>query len=173
MWDAIWMRSVEWLAAAAPEPRACKEQWEVDPGTALLEAGRRWNVLSVPEHLGLLALEVLWGDQTRPPGATLLHRKARRIGFFLPCDADDEWFGTGLRYAQRGCWVAVPPPYRESGHLTWIIPPSGENNLYAPEALEAALRAATTAQALWTVALVGQQRPSLPMPTDPTPELLP
>ncbi|MFF9869683.1 hypothetical protein ACF1G0_30535 [Streptomyces sp. NPDC013953] len=146
------MRSVEWLAAAAADPVACRKQWRGDPGTALLEAGRYWNVLSTPEDRGWLALEALWCDRTTPPGPTLLDRKARRIGFFLPPD-DDEWFGSGLRYARSRSWVAVPPPYREAGHLEWIIPPDGKGTLHSSDDLEAALRAAATTQVLWAAAL--------------------
>ncbi|MFI6037867.1 hypothetical protein ACIBBD_27555 [Streptomyces sp. NPDC051315] len=148
MWNAAWMRSVEWLAAASPDPRACKRQWEHGTGTALLEAGRYWNVLSVPEGLGLLALNVLWQDPLRAPGPVLRHGKARRIGFFLPPGPDDQWIGAGVRHVGKGCWIPVPPPYRDTGHLEWIIPPDGTGALHTPHLLEAALQSATSTLAV-------------------------
>lgn len=147
MWNSAWMRSVEWLAAASSDPRACKRQWDSGTGTALLEAGRYWNVLSVPDSLGLLALNVLWEDPLHTPGPVLRHRRARRVGFFLPPGRADQWIGTGVRHVGKGCWVAVPPPYRDTGHLEWVIPPNGAGTLHSPDLLEKALQAATLAGA--------------------------
>ncbi|USQ85479.1 hypothetical protein NFX46_17850 [Streptomyces phaeoluteigriseus] len=144
MWNTAWMRSVEWLAAAAIDPRDCKRQWDHGTGTALLEAGRYWNVLSVPEELGLHALNVLWYDPLRTPGPVLRHSKARRVGFFLPPGPDQQWIGAGIRHVGKGSWIPVPPPYRDTGHLEWIIPPDGRGTLHSPDRLEAALHTATS-----------------------------
>ncbi len=62
MHDMRWKQAVEWLAAAALDPQECKRQWDHGEGTALLAAGRYWDVLSVPDRLGLLALDLLWSD---------------------------------------------------------------------------------------------------------------
>src|SRR5690606_39547788 len=85
-WDMqshMWKQAVEWLAAAATDPQACKRAWDHGNGTALLAAGRYWDVLSVPDRLGLLALDVLWHDPLKTPGPTLVDVTARRVGFFL------------------------------------------------------------------------------------------
>ncbi|WP_328733896.1 bifunctional DNA primase/polymerase [Streptomyces bobili] len=148
MWNTAWMRSVEWLAAAATDPRECKRQWDHGTGTALLEAGRYWNVLSVPDELGLLAVDVLWHDLLRIPGPVLRHSKARRVGFFLPPGPGQQWIGAGIRHLGKGSWIPVPPPYRDTGHLEWIIPPDGNGTLHSPDRLEAALQQATTTLAL-------------------------
>ncbi|MHA5052538.1 hypothetical protein [Streptomyces sp. SD15] len=140
--NAMWMRGVEWLAAAASDPRTCKREWDQGPGTVLMEAGRFWDVLSVPEHLGLLALDILWHDPLHAPGPTLMDTSARRVGFFLPPDPGSHWIGSGLRCAGKGSWVAVPPPYRAARFLEWIIPPDGTGALHPAPTLELALQQA-------------------------------
>ncbi len=143
MHDTRWKQAVEWLAAAATNPQECKRQWDHGQGTALLAAGRYWDVLSVPDRLGLLALDLLWSDPLELPGPTLVDVTARRVGFFLPPDPDSEWVGFGVRHVGRGSWIAVPPPYRPSGRLEWLVPPDGTGTLHAAEPLERALRRAT------------------------------
>lgn len=102
MSDAMWMRGVEWLAAAATDPRLCKREWDQGEGIALLEAGRYWDVLSVPDRLGLLTLDLLWQAARPSPGPTLVDTAAHRVGFFLPPDPGSRWIGAGLRRASRG-----------------------------------------------------------------------
>ncbi|GAA2271026.1 hypothetical protein GCM10010415_41980 [Streptomyces atrovirens] len=143
MHSAMWKQAVEWLAAAATDPQECKREWDHGKGTALLAAGRYWDVLSVPDRLGLLALDILWRDPLKVPGPTLVDVTARRVGFFLPPDPASEWVGFGVRHVGRGSWVAVPPPYRPAGRLEWLVPPDGAGTLHAPGPLELALRGAT------------------------------
>jgi hypothetical protein len=142
MSNAMWTYGVEWLAAAAPDPRACAHAWRQGQGIALLEAGRLWDVVSVPERLGLLTLDLLWRPSLPVPGPTLVDTAARRVGFFLPPAPCSRWAGAGLRHAGRGSWVAVPPPYRPARFLEWLIPPKGTGALHAPDTLELALRQA-------------------------------
>ncbi|MFJ9352110.1 hypothetical protein [Streptomyces sp. NPDC101237] len=142
MTNAMWMQGVEWLAAAAPDPRTCKWEWDHGEGVALLEAGRYWDVLSVPDRLGLLTLDLLWRPSLPVPGPTLADSSAGRVGFFLPPDPSGGWIGSGLRYATRGSWVAVPPPYRPARYLEWLVPPDGAGALHVPATLELALREA-------------------------------
>ncbi|MDO0917037.1 hypothetical protein QQM39_41435 [Streptomyces sp. DT2A-34] len=135
--------AVEWLAAAAADPRACKQQWDDGADAVLLEAGRLWDVLTVPEHLGLSALDLLRRARLRGSGPVLVNCGARRVGFFLPPDRATEWVGPGVRHVGRGSWVAVPPPYRSSGwRLEWLLPPDGTGALYDPAVVELALREA-------------------------------
>ncbi|WP_373921832.1 hypothetical protein [Streptomyces sp. T12] len=135
--------AVEWLAEAATDPRACKQQWDDGADAVLLEAGRLWDVLTVPEHLGLSALGLLKRAQLRASGPVLVNCGARRVGFFLPPDPATEWVGPGVRHVGRGSWVAVPPPYRSSGwRLEWLLPPDGTGALYDPAVVELALREA-------------------------------
>ncbi|MFJ9663160.1 hypothetical protein ACIRPP_00910 [Streptomyces sp. NPDC101219] len=143
MQSHMWKQAVEWLAAAATDPQACKRAWDHGNGTALLAAGRYWDVLSVPDRLGLLALDVLWRDPLKTPGPTLVDVTARRVGFFLPPDPVSEWVGFGVRHVGPGSWVAVPPPYRAAGRLEWLVPPDGSGTLHSPGPLELALRKAT------------------------------
>ncbi|MEU9056634.1 hypothetical protein AB0D37_40660 [Streptomyces sp. NPDC048384] len=136
-------RAVDWLAAAAADPRACKQQWDDGADAVLLEAGRLWDVLSVPEHLGLSALDLLRRAQPRASGPVLVNCGARRVGFFLPPDPAAEWVGPGVRHVGRGSWVAVPPPYLRAGwRLEWLLPPDGTGALYDPAVVAPALREA-------------------------------
>ncbi|MDJ0346459.1 hypothetical protein QMK19_33420 [Streptomyces sp. H10-C2] len=136
-------QALEWLAAAATDPRACKREWEHgESGTVLLPAGRFWDVLSVPEELGLLAVDALLRVSRQEPGPTLADFGAHRVGFFLPPDPTTHWVGSGTRYAGKGTWIAVPAPHRAAGRLRWLVPPDGTGTLYSPAAVELALRQA-------------------------------
>ncbi|MFI1168200.1 hypothetical protein ACH4UM_32560 [Streptomyces sp. NPDC020801] len=148
MTSAMWAHGVEWLAAAAPDPRACKRAWDQGSGIALLEAGRFWNMLSVPDRLGLLTLDMLWQPTLPVPGPTLVDTAAGRVGFFLPPDPEERWIGAGVRHAGKGSWVAVPPPYRPAPFMEWLVPPDGSGSLHRPATLEQALRQANGALAV-------------------------
>lgn len=154
-------QAVEWLAAAAADPRSCQQQWDQGADAVLLEAGRIWDVLSVPEHLGLTALNLLRRAHPRASGPVLVNSGARRVGFFLPPGPVIEWTGPGVRHVGRGSWVAVPPPYQSAGwRLEWLLPPDGTGVLYDPAVVERALREAGGARgALPRVSRPGAARP--------------
>lgn len=134
-------QAVEWLAAAASDPRICKRQWHDEGGVAVLACGRFWDVLSVPEDLGVPALDALLCIP-QPPGPALADAAARRVAFFLPPDPQGRWIGSGIRYAGRGAWIAVPAPHRVAGRLRWLVPPDGTGALFVPAAVELALQLA-------------------------------
>jgi hypothetical protein len=150
-------QATEWLAAAATDPRDCKRQWHEESGVAVLACGRFWDVLSVPEELGALALNALLRIP-QAPGPVLADVVARRVGFFLPPDPAGRWVGTDVRYLGHGAWVAVPPPHRASGRLRWLVPPDGVGTLFVPTAVEAALQ-----QALGTLAARAAPRRRCPV----------
>ncbi|MER5177472.1 hypothetical protein ABT009_03685 [Streptomyces sp. NPDC002896] len=136
-------RAVEWLAAAAPDPRKCKRDWEHgESGTTLLAAGRLWDVLIVPEDLGLFTLDVLLRLPLFDPGPVLADFDSHRIGFFLPPDTSSLWTGAGVRYARKGTWIVAPAPMRTTGAIRWLEPPDGSGLLNSPDILELALRRA-------------------------------
>lgn len=145
-------RAEEWLSAAATDPRACKRQWAGETGTAMLACGRFWDVLTVPEDLGVLALDALLCIP-QVPGPALADTGTRRVGFFLPPDPHGRWIGPDIRYAGRGSWIAVPAPHRAAGRLRWLVPPDGTGALFVPAAVELALQ-----QALGTLAAMADAR---------------
>lgn len=147
MMNAMWMRDAEWPTAAS-DPRACGRRWDDGDGTVLLEAGRDWDVVSVPRQLGLLILDILWYDPLHTPGPTLVDSAARRVGFFVPPDPSARWAGPGIRHATKGSWVAVPSPYQRGHRVEWIVPPDGSGTLHSPLLLEPALRQARTTLAV-------------------------
>ncbi|KUO19736.1 hypothetical protein AQJ91_18120 [Streptomyces dysideae] len=135
-------QAMEWLAAASTDPRACKREWHGETGTALLSCGRFWDVLSVPEELGVLALDSLLSIP-QAPGPVLADAVAHRVAFFLPPDPDGRWIGADIRYLTTGSWITVPAPHRAAGRLRWLVPPDGSGTLFVPAAVELALQQAT------------------------------
>jgi hypothetical protein len=135
--------AVRWLAAAAADPGACVWEWErSESGTALLPAGRLWDVLIVPRDLGLAALDVMLRMSGHRPGPTLADLHAHRVGFFIPPAAGRHWIGTRMRCAGTGSWIAVPKPLWCSGSIRWLVPPDGSGTLHSLEVLELALHEA-------------------------------
>ncbi|MFD0270967.1 hypothetical protein ACFVGY_31035 [Streptomyces sp. NPDC127106] len=133
---------VDWLVAAAPDPDACRWDWERSPrGTALLPAGRRWDVLILPGRLGRGTLAVLRRLHERP-GPVLAGPGGTRLGFFVPPGTTSHWLGTGVRGAGRGTWIVVPYPGRAAPGLRWLVAPDGRGTLNDPAVLELAMHEA-------------------------------
>ncbi|MEU6404365.1 hypothetical protein [Streptomyces sp. NPDC046985] len=140
--------AVEWLASVAPDPRACRREWERDPhAPALLPAGKAWDVLILPGDLGYPTLDVLTRvlDQVGP---VLADFGDARLGFLVPPGTAARWLGTGVRSAGPGVWIVVPCPGRTAGTVRWLIPPDGSGTLTDPALLEMAMHeaAARTAE---------------------------
>lgn len=137
--------AVDWLVSVAPDPGACRWEWERNPlGTALLPAGRRWDVLILPGELGRAALDVLHLLPGRP-GPVLADVGDERLGFFVPAGTASRWVGTGVRGAGRGSWIVVPYPGRATGGVRWLVLPDGEGTLTDPAVLEVAMHEAVAA----------------------------
>ncbi|MEU0988042.1 hypothetical protein [Streptomyces sp. NPDC005953] len=135
--------AVEWLASVAPNPDACRWEWERNPlGIALLPAGHRWDVLILPAELGYPTLDVLQRLVSRP-GPVLADFGDARMGFFVPAGTAGRWLGTGIRSAGQGTWIVVPYPGRaSSGGTRWLIAPDGSGHLNDPLLLELAMHEA-------------------------------
>ncbi|MFD3699550.1 hypothetical protein ACFWUZ_26005 [Streptomyces sp. NPDC058646] len=134
--------AVEWLVTAAPDPEACRWEWERNPhGVALLPAGRRWDVLILPGGLGQATLDVLYLLLDRP-GPVLADFGDSRLGFFVPAGTASGWIGTGVRGAGRGSWIVVPYPGRATGGVRWVVLPDAWGTLTDPAVLELALHEA-------------------------------
>nr|WP_282796802.1 hypothetical protein [Streptomyces sp. CC224B] len=134
--------AVEWLVSAAPDPGACRWEWERSPsGVTLLPAGRLWDVLILPGELGRPTLDVLTRVVDRP-GPVLADFGDGRVGFFVPPGTVARWVGTGVRGAGRGTWIVVPHPARATGTVRWLIPPDGSGTLTDPALLELAMHEA-------------------------------
>jgi hypothetical protein len=138
-----WTNAMDWLAAAAPDPRSCKSDWQRGTtGVHLLAAGRYWDVLIVPACLGLRTADILVGSPRGKAGPVLLDSRRRCVGFFLPPGPDTVWAGEDIRYLSTGAWIASPAPHCRWGDLRWIWPPDGTGALNTPAVLEAALHQA-------------------------------
>ncbi|WP_328536384.1 hypothetical protein [Streptomyces sp. NBC_00344] len=141
--------AVEWLLSVAPDPEACRAEWERNPrGIALLPAGERWDVLIIPAELGYPTLDVLTRLIDRP-GPVLTDFGDARMGFFVPPGTVERWLGTGVRGAGSGTWIVVPCPGsgRTTGGTRWLIPPDGSGTLNDPALLELALHEAAALMA--------------------------
>ncbi|WP_406185144.1 hypothetical protein [Streptomyces sp. NBC_01006] len=142
--------AVEWLVSVAPDPDACRWEWERNPhGVALLPAGRQWDVLILPGGLGQAALDVLTLLLDRPGpvladfGATRRSRTStHRMGFFVPPGTASRWLGTGVRGAGHGTWIVVPYPGRATDGVRWLVVPDGRGTLTDPVLLELAMHEA-------------------------------
>lgn len=137
--------AVEWLASVAPDPEACRAEWQRNPlGVALLPAGRLWDVLILKGMLGYPVLDAVTGFVERP-GPVLADFGDARIGFFVPPGTAARWAGTGIRCAGRGTWIVVPCPGRATGATggaRWLIEPDGSGTLTDPAVLELAMQEA-------------------------------
>ncbi|AEW96835.1 MULTISPECIES: bifunctional DNA primase/polymerase [Streptomycetaceae] len=135
-------KAADWLASAAPDPRACRWAWERDPnGVALLPAGRRWDVAITDGTLGRTALAVLVRLAGRP-GPVLATAGETRLGWLVPPGTGRYWVATGVRTAGSGSWIAVPHPGRRPRGIRWLVPPDGSGRLTDPALLESALHEA-------------------------------
>jgi hypothetical protein len=135
--------AVEWLASVAPDPEACRWEWERSPlGVALLPAGKAWDVLILPGELGYPTLDVLTRILDRL-GPVLVDFGDARMGFFVPPGTAARWLGTGIRTAGSGTWIVVPYPGRVTGGgVRWLVPPDGSGILVDPALLELAMHEA-------------------------------
>ncbi|MFD4629886.1 hypothetical protein ACFVYR_10575 [Streptomyces sp. NPDC058284] len=134
--------AVAWLASVAPDPDACRREWERNPfGITLLPAGQRWDVLILPEGLGYPTLDVLTRCVDHP-GPVLAGFGDERMGFFVPPGTVSHWLGTGVRGAGSGTWIVVPYPGRATGGIRWLVPPDGSGTLTDPVLLELAMHEA-------------------------------
>ncbi|MFF7638128.1 hypothetical protein ACFZB9_33995 [Kitasatospora sp. NPDC008050] len=142
--------AVAWLAAAAPDPEACRREWEQSAaGLTLLPAGRRWDVLSAPGMLGRPAARLLGGaplaggrGRAARSGPVLFDPGDDSVAFLVPVGTAARWVGTGLRGAGEGSWVVVPHPARRGPGPRWLVAPDGSGRLTDPMALELALHEA-------------------------------
>ncbi|MFD4864701.1 hypothetical protein [Streptomyces sp. NPDC058412] len=148
--------AVEWLVSVAPDPDACRWEWERNPlGVALLPAGRLWDVLVLPGDLGQVTLDVLRLITDRP-GPVLADFGDSRMGFFVPAGTASRWIGTGVRGAGRGSWIVVPYPGRATGGVRWAVLPDGEGTLTDPAVLELAMHEAVATVAVSVAAAAGE-----------------
>lgn len=140
--------AAEWLASIAPDPEACRWEWERNPlGVTLLPAGKAWDVLILPGELGYATLDVLTRCLDRP-GPVLADFGDDRMGFFVPPGTASRWLGTGVRSAGRGTWIVVPYPGQQTGGVRWLVPPDGSGTLTDPALLELAMHEAAAGLAL-------------------------
>ncbi|WP_314219091.1 bifunctional DNA primase/polymerase [Streptomyces zaehneri] len=134
--------AVEWLASVAPDPEACRREWERNPlGVALLPAGKAWDVLILPGELGCPTLDVLTRILHRP-GPVLVDLGDNRMGFFVAPGTAACWLGTGIRTAGAGTRIVVPYPGRSARGVRWLVPPDGSGTLTDTALLELAMHEA-------------------------------
>ncbi|GGL97620.1 hypothetical protein GCM10010129_46730 [Streptomyces fumigatiscleroticus] len=140
--------AVAWLASVAPDPEACRWEWERNPrGVVLLPAGKAWDVLILPSALGYPTLDVLTRVLDRT-GPVLADFGDARMGFLVPPGTAARWLGTGIRTAGAGTWIVVPYPGRAAtGGIRWLVPPDGSGTLTDPALLELAMHEAVAGPA--------------------------
>ncbi|MEU3446364.1 hypothetical protein AB0H29_03900 [Streptomyces thermolilacinus] len=127
-------------------------------GRAALFTGIAWNVIQVPEEIGLAARETVSGPAWRD--------SYRRAVFFLaPLAAD--WRSPGTAYLSSGTMVCVPapdvcaPPSTARAGLYWLTPPDGTGQLAGHEALLAVARTARPKDLVLWCEICGWPGPSV------------
>jgi len=136
--------AMQWLASAAPDPRACRQQWEDNPfTTVLLPAGLRWDVLLVPGRLGYAVFDLL-ERRSGAPGPVLADIAGARIGVFVPPGSTERWPRDVSWTAGLDTWIWVPCPGRAAREAHWLVPPDGNGTLNDPDVVEEVLLEATT-----------------------------
>ena len=131
----------------APDPEACRWEWERNPlGVALLPAGRRWDVLILPGSSAIPPSTC--SPAPRPARARCSPTSATPAwASSCPPGTASRWLGTGVRGAGAGTWIVVPYPGRATGGVRWLIPPDGAGTLTDPALLELAMHEAAAAVA--------------------------
>lgn len=130
-------RGVSWLVAASDHPEQIRVEWRRYPrAPMLLPTGRRFDVLTVEERVGVEAVDVLRRSGTHP-GPVLGDWRVRKVGFLVAVGADPvirrllersrDGSAVPCRYVGLGGYVVVPGPEPvDKGWLEWIEPPNGE-----------------------------------------------
>ncbi|MFD9204288.1 hypothetical protein ACFWDP_39255, partial [Streptomyces anthocyanicus] len=104
-------------------------------GITMLPAGRLWDVVIIPEVLGLPVAGVLEDLPLLRPGPVLWDAQRHQVGFFVPPGTTAHCLCTGGRCAGEGAWVTAPAPHHRWGPLRWLVAPDGAGTLNRPEVL--------------------------------------
>lgn len=132
-------------------PPAIGPIWMPAPNTiAAVSAGKWWDAVSVPQLVGLDALEILDHESGRAPGPVLWDPSALspRLYFLVALGTADEWDLPGTAAFGRATYVVMPGATTiEPPGVHWLVPPDPDDPeaLVDPQALrEALLRAGAT-----------------------------
>ncbi|WP_235882588.1 hypothetical protein [Streptomyces apricus] len=118
------------------DPPACRREWLLGlSGIVLLPAGRMWDVVIVPEPLGLRVAGVLEELPLLRPGPVLWDAQRCQVGFFVSPGTSARCRCTGVRCVGDGAWITAPAPQRRWGPLRWLISPDGSGTLNRSEVL--------------------------------------
>lgn len=122
-------------------------EWEsTPPHRAVLPCGLRWDVVRMPESLGLAVLARLGGTDPDQVGPVLRDLPGHRMYWFIPLGHTEAWRrpGTDVHLLGRGCFLVVPhPDIQGDGSSEWEHWPARTGTLTNPGRL-----AATVAEAL-------------------------
>ncbi|MFD8782527.1 hypothetical protein [Kitasatospora sp. NPDC059599] len=135
-----------WLVAACGEERMKRLlEWVSEPdGLLLLPCGVTWDVVRMPEDLGLAALDRLTDDPTQETGPMLHDRTAELVYMFIDLDGGIDWAAryADVRLLSAGAHLATPSPDLPwlNTRITWaFLPPTPQPT--GPARLAAALDA--------------------------------
>lgn len=133
-------RGAVWAAAAHPHPDQVWREWAHELEVALLPAGRRWDVVSMPYW----RLHAVWADMgvlTWAHTPVLADLTTGRTYVFTPAGTAGEWDEPGTTALGSGSWLAASKPGGRQvrvGH--WVQPPGVITVLMDAAGLRDALR---------------------------------
>lgn len=125
--------NLEWLIAAAENPRDCRRAWGNDPRSPYpVPTGETFDLVSVDLRLGLETADLL-RRRRMPLGPVALDYAARRAGFLVPTDSRQgferqlhiETLHTpAYRYLEEGSYAVLPGPEALSADRhQWLTTP--------------------------------------------------
>ena len=132
--------AARWLAGADFDPAHAQRWWDAI-GTALLPAGRRWDVVITNTQDGSKALEAgLEGPVFCDPTEDC-------YCFLVPAGTSRSWKLEGTRCLGKNCWISVPATTKRTAGVNqgayWVRPPDGSGVLVDPKLLRAVLEGAS------------------------------
>ncbi|ARF83269.1 hypothetical protein ACIG0C_34865 [Kitasatospora aureofaciens] len=98
-------------------------------GLLLLPCGVMWDVVRMPERLGLAALQALISDPTQETGPVLHDRSAGLVYVFIDLDSGISWSErySDVRLLTTGAHLATPSPDTPwlNAQVVWaFLPPT-------------------------------------------------
>lgn len=133
------MNGAEWLAGAAPNPRAVLGMWAGQPGLVGLPVGVRWDVVVAGLHRSVEAMQWLQ-EHGHQLGPVMACTRSGVALWLVDVGGADSNRRCGVEVMGRGGVLMCPAPDRFAEGRGWIARPHEEGVLTDRVLLAQALR---------------------------------